>query len=151
MQRAEVSIHWTTDEAELAEALALREEVFCGEQGVSPEEEVDGRDGDAIHLVALQSGSGRVVGTLRLLSDGRSAKIGRVAVQRELRGRTIASRMLELAIDAAREQGCERVRLTAQTRATGVYARAGFEVESEPFIEARIEHVLMGLQLPSTR
>jgi len=146
---AEVSIHWTTDEAELRGALALREEVFCREQGVSREEEIDGRDGEAVHLVALQPGSGRVVGTLRVLSDGGTAKVGRVAVERELRGCAIASRMLELAIAAAREQGCERVRLTAQTRATGVYARAGFLVESEPFIEAGIEHVLMGLRFGS--
>ena len=58
--------------------------------------------------------------------------------------------MLELAIVGGREQGFERVRLAAQMRATGVYARAGFMVESEPFMEAGIEHVLMGLQLRST-
>jgi len=55
---AEVSIHWTTDEAELRGALALREEVFCREQGVSREEEIDGRDGEAVHLVALEPDTG---------------------------------------------------------------------------------------------
>ena len=55
-----------------------------------------------------------------------------------------ASRMLELAVSEAREQGYAQVRLTAQTRATGVYRRAGFTVESDPFIEAGIEHVMMG-------
>jgi len=117
---------------------------------VPREEEMDGRDGEAAHLVALEPGSGRVVGTLRLLSAGETAKVGRVAVERALRRRAITSRMLELAIVAAREQGFDRVRLAAQTRATGVYERAGFIVESEPFIEAGIEHVLMGLQLRST-
>jgi predicted GNAT family N-acyltransferase len=149
VEPAPVSIHWTTDEAELRAALALREEVFCGEQGVPREEEIDGRDGEATHLVALEPGTGRVVGTLRLLSAGEAAKIGRVVVERELRGHAIASRMLEIAVDEAREQGFGCVRLTAQTSATGVYKRAGFAVESEPFIEAGIEHVLMGLQLRS--
>src|ERR1700756_667177 len=136
MESAAVAIRWTTDEAELRAALSLREEVFCREQGVPREEEVDGRDGEAVHLVAIDAGSGRVVGTLRVLSDGQTAKVGRVAVERAFRRRAIASRMLERAIAAARGQRVERVRLTAQTRATGVYERAGFTVESEPFMEA---------------
>jgi predicted GNAT family N-acyltransferase len=147
MQPAPVSIRWTREEADLVAALALREEVFCREQGVSREEELDGRDGEATHLVALDPSSGSVVGTLRLLGNGPTAKIGRVAVERSWRGRAIASRMLDLAVSAAREQGYAQVRLTAQTRATGVYKRAGFAVESGPFFEAGIEHVLMGRAL----
>jgi putative N-acetyltransferase (TIGR04045 family) len=150
VQPAVVSIRWASEEAELREALALREEVFCREQGVPREEEIDGRDGVAKHLVALEAASGRVVGTLRLLGDGQTAKVGRVAVERPLRRRSVASRMLELAIATARKQGFDRVLLTAQTRATAVYERAGFTIESEPFMEAGIEHVLMGLQLRST-
>jgi predicted GNAT family N-acyltransferase len=142
-----VSIRWTSEEDDLRAALALREEVFCGEQGVSREEEHDGRDSEASHLVALDPSSGCVVGTLRLLGTGSTAKIGRVAVERSWRGRAIASRMLDLAVSAAREEGFAQVRLTAQTRATGVYKRAGFTVESDPFIEAGIEHVLMGRTL----
>jgi len=41
------------DKRELAAALALREEVFCGEQGVTLEGDRDGRDGEALHLVAF--------------------------------------------------------------------------------------------------
>ena len=37
------------DQAEVDGALALRYEVFCVEQGVSLEEELDGRDGDGRH------------------------------------------------------------------------------------------------------
>ena len=38
------------DESELAAALALREEVFCGEQGVTLEGDRDGLDAEALHL-----------------------------------------------------------------------------------------------------
>jgi predicted GNAT family N-acyltransferase len=55
--------------------------------------------------------------------------------------------MLELALAAAREHGCVKARLAAQLTATGVYRRAGFEVESEPFEDAGIQHVWMGLPL----
>jgi predicted GNAT family N-acyltransferase len=147
METREPEIRWAQDAADLRGALAVREEVFCREQGVSREEEIDGRDGEALHLVALAPGDRRVIGTLRLLIDAGSAKVGRVAVERDWRGRGVASHMLELALAAAREQGCGRARLAAQLTATGVYRRAGFEVESEPFEEAGIQHVWMGLWL----
>jgi predicted GNAT family N-acyltransferase len=147
METSEPEIRWAAGAADVRGALAVREEVFCREQGVSREEEIDGRDGEALHLVALAPGDGRVIGTLRLLIDAGTAKVGRVAVERDWRGRRVASRMLELALAAAREQGCVRARLAAQLTATGVYRRAGFEVESRPFEDAGIQHVWMGLWL----
>jgi predicted GNAT family N-acyltransferase len=149
METTEPEIRWAAGAADVRGALAVREEVFCREQGVSREEEIDGRDGEALHLVALAPGDGSVIGTLRLLIDSGTAKVGRVAVERDWRGRGVASRMLELALAAAREQGCVRARLAAQLTATGVYRRAGFQVESEPFEDAGIQHVWMGLWLTS--
>jgi predicted GNAT family N-acyltransferase len=127
--------------------MAVREQVFCREQGVSREEELDGLDEHALHLLAVAPGSRRVIGTLRVLLSASDAKIGRVAVERAWRARGIASRMLEIALATARERGCRRARLAAQLDATGLYERAGFSVESEPFQEAGIAHVWMGLRL----
>jgi len=143
----EVLVRWSSGPRELSGALRVREQVFCREQGVPVSEEIDGRDEQALHIVALSRADGRVIGTLRLLLDGRRAKIGRVAVERDWRGQRIASRMLQLALARARERGVSVVRLAAQTRATGVYERAGFAVESGPFEEAGIVHVWMGMQL----
>jgi predicted GNAT family N-acyltransferase len=100
--------------------------------------------------VALDRDSRRVIGTLRVVLDRDSAKVGRVAVQREWRRRGIALRMLELALAAARERGCTRVRLAAQLQAVALYARAGFAVESDPFEEAGIQHVWMGRRLETS-
>ena len=141
------SIGWTEEAALLQAAFALREEVFCGEQGVPRELELDGRDPHARHLVAVDRASEVVVGTLRLLREGDTAKVGRVAVRREFRRRGIALRMLEIAVERAAAEGCSRARLAAQTRALQVYEAAGFAVESEPFQEAGIEHVWMGREL----
>jgi predicted GNAT family N-acyltransferase len=143
----EVVVRWLGAPEELQGAFALRERVFHGEQGVPPEEEFDGRDEQARHVVALEPGAGLVVGTLRLLVDGQVAKIGRVAVDREWRRRGIATRMLELGIAGARERGCAEVRLAAQIAASEVYRQVGFAVESGEFEEAGIPHVWMGLQL----
>jgi predicted GNAT family N-acyltransferase len=144
---AEVPVRWVRAPAELAGALALREEVFYGEQGVPREEDIDGRDAGALHVVALDPATGEVIGTLRLLLGERPAKIGRVVVDRRWRRRAIASRMLALALERARREGCPEVRLAAQLQATAVYEQAGFRVESEPFEEAGIPHVWMGCSL----
>lgn len=142
----EATIDWVRDGERLDAAFALREAVFYGEQGVSAEEDLDELDEEAQHLVALDP-EGRVIGTLRLLDFGEEAKIGRVVVAADQRRRGIASRMLAIALARASEQGFRRVRLAAQIRALELYAQAGFAVESEPFEEAGIPHVWMGLTL----
>lgn len=145
--RAEVCVRWARGERELHGAFTVRENVFYGEQGVPRQEDLDGRDEDALHVVALQPGGERVIATLRLLFDGDVAKIGRVAVEAPWRHRGIASRMLALALEAARERGSGEVRLASQLLATELYARAGFRVVSDPFEEAGIPHVWMALAL----
>lgn len=143
----QIAICWARDAADMRGAFALREAVFYGEQNVPLQEELDELDRDAQHLVALDGSGQRVIGTLRLLSFGEEAKIGRVAVAKQWRRRGIASQMLALALARAREQGFGRVRLAAQLVAVALYEQAGFVVESAPFEEAGIAHVWMGLTL----
>jgi predicted GNAT family N-acyltransferase len=147
MAGADVVIRWAAAPEEVSGAMAVREAVFCGEQGVPRTEEVDRLDEHALHLVALAPGDARVVATLRLLLDEDVARIGRVAVQADWRHRGIASRMLQLAVQRAGESGHARARLAAQTRAKALYERAGFSVESEPFDDAGMPHVWMGRRL----
>ncbi len=142
-----VRLRWAAGAHDLEGAIALREQVFCREQGVPRDEELDGRDGEALHLVALAPGSDRVIATLRLLRDGTRAKVGRVAVQRDWRRLGIAARMLQLALSRARELGATEARLAAQLEAKSLYEQAGFVVQSDEFMEAGIPHVWMGLQL----
>ncbi len=146
MATEEIHIRWASDPDDVPGAIAVRKQVFCHEQGVPVEEEIDGLDDDAEHLVALapRDGRERVIGTVRLLVDGDTAKIGRVAVERDWRRRGIAARMLRMAILRARERGCRRARLAAQLDAVALYEQAGFVVESDEFEEAGIPHVWMG-------
>ena len=146
-ERESVVVRWLAGPRELEQAFALREEVFYGEQGVPRQEDRDGLDDLALHVVALAPAQERVIGTLRVVIDGARAKVGRVVVARDWRGHGIASRMLALALAAARERGCEQVRLASQVPVVPLYERAGFAVESEPFDEAGIPHVWMGLRL----
>ncbi|MET0971888.1 MAG: GNAT family N-acetyltransferase [Thermoleophilaceae bacterium] len=132
-------------QAELDEALALRERVFCGEQGVTPAADRDGRDGEATHLVAVEDG--RVIGTCRLLPRGRVMRLGRLAVEPDQRGRGIASKILVVADDLARAHGARRIDLHAQTYAIDLYLADGYVVSGERFVEEGIEHVSMEKEL----
>jgi predicted GNAT family N-acyltransferase len=147
MSTGATTLRWASGPADLTGALRVREVVFCDEQGVPVEEEVDGRDQEALHLVALAPHEDQVVGTLRLLFHRDTVKVGRVAVLREWRRRGIASAMLELALRRSRELGSTSARLASQVDAVAVYERAGFEVCSEEFEEAGIPHVWMELAL----
>src|SRR3954452_14370210 len=112
------------DAAELRQALALRDAVFCGEQGVSAAAERDGRDGEAMHLVAVEDG--RVVGTCRLVFGAGSAFLGRLAVERGERRRGIAATLLSEAADRARAAGAMRIGLHAQLEVRDLYAAGGY-------------------------
>ena len=142
----EIEVRRVRDRDELAAALALREAVFAGEQRVSPEADRDGRDGEAIHLVAV-AGDGAVVGTCRLLLDGRSARFGRLCVRADARRRGIAAALLAAAEAEARAAGAGRVGMHAQTAALRLYLDAGYEAYGAPFDEEGIEHVGMEKRL----
>lgn len=129
------------DETELAAALALRERVFCGEQGVSLEGERDGRDPDALHVVAMEEG--RVLGTCRVLMHGDHAHFGRLCVDPDARGRGLGGELLAAAEAQARAAGARHMVLHAQLAALALYRRAGYRERGEPFDDEGIEHLEM--------
>jgi predicted GNAT family N-acyltransferase len=131
--------------AEMDALLDLRHQVFCVEQGVPKREEIDGRDGDAIHLVALRAG--RVVGTCRLLLVDRTVQLSRLAVEADVRREGIATALLHEADREAAAARARRIVLHAQTYARELYLADGYEPRGRTFVEAGIEHVAMEKRL----
>jgi predicted GNAT family N-acyltransferase len=137
-----VEVRPVRDAAELEEALALRVRVFCGEQGVEPSADIDGLDERALQFVAV-SEEGRVIGTCRVLVEDGVARLGRMVVAREARGRGIGALLLEEAEREVRAAGVTLVRLHAQVRAREFYARGGYSQVGDAFVEEGIDHVTM--------
>jgi predicted GNAT family N-acyltransferase len=119
--------------------------VFCGEQGVSPEADRDGRDPESVHIVAITEG--RVIGTCRLLFGEGIARLGRLAVEPKLRGHGVAGAILREADRVALAGGAGRIALHAQTYALTLYEDNGYAARGEPFTEEGIEHVAMEKRL----
>ncbi|MBI4923037.1 MAG: GNAT family N-acetyltransferase [Devosia nanyangense] len=121
--------------------LALRREVFIGEQHVPEDEEFDAYDLTATHLVAVDGGN--VVGALRILFLDEHVKIGRVVVHRLARGRGIATRMMVFAMDIARARGETKFYLTAQIDKLALYEKLGFVAFGDEFQDGGMPHLAM--------
>jgi ElaA protein len=133
------------DDDELQAALDLREAVFCGEQGVTFEGDRDGRDRQAVQLVAVDGSE--VVGTCRVLVEGGDAKFGRLAVRRDLRGRGVGRSLLRLAEREAAGAGARRIGLAAQAAAIGLYEAAGYSAYGRVYDDEGIPHQNMAKAL----
>ena len=131
-------------ENDLTDAINIRRKVFIEEQNVAEEIEIDGMDPYAIHAVAYIED--KAVATGRIIYDGDTYKIGRVAVLKEERGKQYGDFIMRMLIDKAFLHGAEEVILGAQIHAVGFYEKLGFEQYGEVFEEAGISHIHMKLK-----
>lgn len=132
-------------DAEREAALAVRYDVFVEGQGVPESVELDGRDGDATHFLAVDE---HPVGTARLRRiDDRTGKVERVAVREGRRGDGWGRRLMQAIENEARTQGLTELVLHAQTTVEEFYRHLGYETTSDRFTEAGIEHVEMRTRL----
>ena len=125
------------------DAARLRTAVFVREQGIPADVEADALDASARHAV-LYNRLGQPVATGRLLQQAPGVgRIGRMAVDRSVRGAQWGRVLLAALLEAARARGDTQVQLHAQCSAQGFYERAGFTVAGAPYEEAGLAHVLM--------
>ncbi len=132
--------HWSN----LAEgARAVRLEVFVQEQQIPLALEQDAADAGALHVL-IRNRLGLPVATGRLLQAAPGVgQIGRLAVNRVLRGAGLGQMALKALLAAAGERGDREVMLHAQASAKDFYLVQGFVPRGEPFQEAGIEHIEM--------
>jgi YbgC/YbaW family acyl-CoA thioester hydrolase len=129
----------------------VRTEVFLREQRIPPELEWDEADALALHAVAFNR-LDQPVATGRLVDlGGGTARIGRVAVHRALRGSGVGQQVIQALVAQAAARGHKRLVLSAQRQAMAFYARLGFTAEGEPFDDAGIPHQQMAADLPLSR
>ena len=117
----------------------LRVDVFVVEQEC-PYPELDGRDLEpaTVHLW-LESGN-EIAATIRVLDDGDSRAIGRVATAAGFRGQGLAARLIE---EGIRLCGDAPITLGAQAHLESWYERFGFRRSGPGYVEDGIPHVPM--------
>jgi len=141
----EYAVELVVDAAQLAEAFAVRLQVFVAEQHVPEAEEFDDEDFAATttHAIVRDLETGDVVGTARLLLGGEpgEARIGRVSVLPGARRRglgTLLMRALErralLSIDPV------TIFLSAQVAAAEFYENLGYQLIGAGYDDVGIPH-----------
>jgi ElaA protein len=121
--------------------LRLRCDVFVVEQR-SAYPDVDGRDTEPDTMHLWLEDDGVIIAYSRVLRDPGEFRIGRVCTAPTYRGRGLAARLMQAALDAIDADGAPCV-LEAQTAATWLYERFGFTVSGERYLDEGIEHVPM--------
>ena len=117
----------------------LRVDVFVVEQEC-PYPELDGRDAEPTTVHVWFEEDGAVLATIRVLDDGDTRAIGRVATAASARGRGLAARLMEEGIALC---GNVPVTLGAQAYLEGWYERFGFRRSGPGYVEDGIPHVPM--------
>lgn len=129
------------------EMAVLRSEVFFLEQKIT-EEEFDAADRDPSTIHLWISDDRGMAGYVRILDspagadahEGITQSLGRMVVRADARGQGLAERLMTKALEIA---GGNPLYLHAQDYVTGLYAKFGFELRGELFMEAGIPHRLM--------
>lgn len=132
---------------ELYEILRAREAVFVVEQNC-PYYDIDGLDYPSLHMF-YKDNDGSVQACLRIfekVDEPGTMQIGRVVTV--ARGVGLGGKILHRAVQWVRDNtDANGIYLEAQQYAIGYYAKEGFQVTSDPFLEDGIPHVQMRLKL----
>lgn len=120
--------------------LHLRVAVFVVEQEAAYDD-LDGRDIEPGAELLWAEEEGAVLSTARILREPGALRIGRVATVVEARSRGVASAIMRAAVERCLElDAALPILLGAQEHLVDWYARFGFAVDGERYLEDGIPH-----------
>lgn len=109
---------------QLQQVFAVRAAVFMSEQDCPYDEEFDGNDYCATHMLALADG--RPAATIRIRYFSGFAKLERLAVLKPFRGTPVTRAVVEAAVEICRRKSYSRVYGHSQARLIGFWEKLGF-------------------------
>ena len=134
------------DTKELYELLKARAEIFVVEQ-TCVYQDLDDLDYEGLHVFYEENG--KVLAYLRAFpksEDNKTVQMGRFLTMKH--GTGLGEKLLSAGLEQIKaKMNPEQIYIHAQSYAAGFYARAGFQICSEEFLEDDIPHVEMILRL----
>ena len=123
-------------------AILLRQKVFVEEQGIPINKEIDGKDEQSTHVIALNKNE--VVGTGRLTIENKVGILSRIAIEREYRGLGLGKKIIVLLEQEAKNKEVKLFTLTPHKHLVPFYASLGY---LEYGIPVKVgEHILMKMR-----
>ena len=111
---------------EMARVIAIRGAIYMGEQRCPFDEEFDGNDFSATHLICHKDGE--PLGCMRIRYFADFAKLERLAVRHEGRGHGLAGKILDAAVELCRKKGYSVLYAHSQKRFLKVWESRGFKL-----------------------
>lgn len=125
----------------------MRTMVYVIEQNCPPLMDFDALDNEAEHYLGW-AGEEPVCCCRTLMPEQDVLKIGRIVTLKAYRGKGYATQMLREVIEKARiNPAIKSVKMSAQLHAIGLYEKLGFETYGEEYIEDKLTHRMMKLDL----
>jgi putative N-acetyltransferase (TIGR04045 family) len=142
-----VCVKIATTEREREEARRLRRDVFCREQGIFKEDDLDTQDRTAMPLVAVSSAAGRadeVIGTVRIHMAQPGVWHGsRLAVAPHARNTaSVGSGLIRLAVGIAHAYGCHTFLAHVQSQNVPLFTRLHWHTLEEVTLHGRPHHLM---------
>ena len=137
-----IEIKQVINSTDLERVFAIRRQVFCLEQNVPEDIEMDEFDEDATHILAYINDN--PVGTARWRFTEDGAKMERFAVLNEFRVKGVGEALVNYTLGKLKDYDC--IYLNAQESVIKFYEKFGFDVVGDRFYEADIPHKMMILK-----
>lgn len=142
--------HPARTESEVADALAIRRDVFVTEQGLFSGTDLDGHDETATLLVAKLKG--KTIGTVRIYPDETHADHwigGRLAVKKGYRDFRVAAMLVKAAMKQVQRRGCTCFTAQIQEKNVPFFKKIGWYPVGPPSLHHGKPHQRMQADLNS--
>jgi ribosomal protein S18 acetylase RimI-like enzyme len=131
---------------EYEQMVALRHQLLRKPLGLHFTAEELAKESDNILLAYTDDGIMEACSMLVKI-DSQTVRLRQLAVLSGLQGKGIGRAMVQFAENLARDNRYQKIIMHARQESIHFFEKLGYEVESEPFIELNIPHVVMGKEL----
>ncbi len=137
----DLKIRLIKNKKEFGQVFRIREIVFVKGQNVPKERERDGLDSSSRHVIVFYNG--KVIGCARIRLIGNKAKLERIALLKEYRGKGFGKIIMDYLVKYCKRKKVKEIVLHSQCYIKDFYNRCGFKERGKVFYDANIKHIEM--------
>lgn len=128
---------------DFARCIMIRTRVFVVEQNISPDLETDEFENVSTHYLVSDRGKALATARSRKINDN-TAKIERVAVLKEARGRGVGTGLMSYILqEIEADSHIKTIKVGSQQTAISFYEKLGFSLVGGEYLDADIPHQMM--------
>lgn len=135
-------------EYELEEYFRIRHDVFVKEQKIFSENDVDEYDKEAIHIIAVEESTGKIVGGVRCYrKEGNTWFGSRLSATPGYRNGKVGSNLVRFAVKTVKSRGCKTFFAYVQPQNVRFFERLDWKSIGESVTYKGLPHQLMEANL----